>query len=70
MNGAKRNAYRVWVGKAKGRKPLGRCRHRWEDNIKMDLNKMGWQDMDRVNLTQDMDKWRVRENTALKLWGI
>jgi hypothetical protein len=39
--GEKRNAYRILVGKPEGKRPLGRCRHRWEDNIKMDLREVG-----------------------------
>jgi hypothetical protein len=40
--GERRVAYRALVGKPEGRRPLGRPRHRWEDNIKMDLRKVGW----------------------------
>jgi len=40
--GEERGVYRVLVGKPEGRKPLGRARHRWVDNIRMDLNEMGW----------------------------
>jgi hypothetical protein len=41
-NGEKRNAYRVFVGKPEGKRPLGRPRRRWVDNIKMDLREIGW----------------------------
>jgi hypothetical protein len=44
--GAKRNAYRILVGKAEGRRPLGRPRLRWVDNIKMDLREIGWDGVD------------------------
>jgi hypothetical protein len=44
--GEKRNVYRILVGKPEGRRPLGRPRHRWEDNIKMDLREIGWDGMD------------------------
>jgi hypothetical protein len=44
--GAKRNAYRIWAGKPKGKRPLGRPRRRWVDNIKIDLREIGWGDMD------------------------
>jgi hypothetical protein len=44
--GEKRNAYRILVGKPEKRRPLGRPRHRWEDNIKMNLIEIGWGDMD------------------------
>jgi hypothetical protein len=40
--GAKRNAYRILVGNPEGKRPLGRPRHRWVDNIKMDLREIGW----------------------------
>jgi hypothetical protein len=40
--GEKRGAYRIFVGRPEGMRPLGRPRHRWEDNIKMDLHKVGW----------------------------
>jgi hypothetical protein len=42
MNGVRRGAYRVLMEKPEGRRPLERPRHRWEDNIKMDLREMGW----------------------------
>jgi hypothetical protein len=44
--GAKRNAYRISVGKPKGKRPLGRPRRRWVDNIKMDLREIGWDGLD------------------------
>jgi hypothetical protein len=52
-NGEKRNAYRLLVAKPKGRRPLGRPRRRWLDNIRMDLVEVGWGDMDWIGLTQD-----------------
>jgi hypothetical protein len=48
--GDRRSAYRALVGKPEGRRPLGRPRHRWEDNIKMDLRKVVWWGMDWMNL--------------------
>jgi hypothetical protein len=49
-NGEKRNAYRLLVGKPEGRRPLGRPRRRWVDNIKMDLLEVGWGDVDWIGL--------------------
>jgi hypothetical protein len=46
MTGEKRNAYRMLVGKPKGKRPLGRTRRRWVDNNKMDLSKIGWDGLD------------------------
>jgi hypothetical protein len=46
------------VGKPEGKRPLGRPRHRWEDNIKMDLQKVGCEDMDWIDLAHDRDSWR------------
>jgi hypothetical protein len=54
--GEKRNAYRLLVGKPGGKRPLGRPRRRWEDNIKMDLREIVRDDMDWTNLTQDRDQ--------------
>jgi hypothetical protein len=57
----RRGAYRDLVGSPKGRRPLGRTRHRLEDNIKMDLQ-VGWRGMDLIALGQDRDRWRVLVN--------
>ena len=51
--------YRVLVEKPEGRRPLGRPRHRWVDNIKMDLQKVGCGYMDCIALAQDRDGWRT-----------
>ncbi|KAJ4433135.1 hypothetical protein ANN_15392 [Periplaneta americana] len=51
------NAYRVLVGRSEGKRPLGRPRRRWEDNIKMDLREVGYDDRDWINLPQDRDQW-------------
>jgi hypothetical protein len=58
-NGEKRNAYRILVGKREGKRPLGRPRCRWVDNIKIDLREMGWVSMDWVDLAQDRDQWML-----------
>jgi hypothetical protein len=47
--GVKRNAYRILVGKPEGKRPLGRPRRRWMDNIKMNLGEIGWDDMDWID---------------------
>jgi hypothetical protein len=49
------NAYRILVGKPEGKRPLGRPRRRWVDNIKMDLREIGWDGMDWIDLAQDRD---------------
>jgi hypothetical protein len=54
--GEKRNAYRLLVGKPEGKRPLGRPRRRWVDNIKMDLLEIGWGGVDWIGLAQDRDK--------------
>jgi hypothetical protein len=54
--GEMRNAYRILVGKPEGKRPLGRPRRRWEDNIKMDLREIGWGRMDWIDLVQDRDQ--------------
>jgi hypothetical protein len=55
-NGAKRNAYRIFVGKLEGKRLVGRPRRRWVDNIKMELKEMGWGGMDWIELAADMDQ--------------
>jgi hypothetical protein len=63
----KRNAYRLLVGKPEGRRPLGRPRHRWLDNIRMDLVQVGWSDVDWIGLAQDRGRWRALVNSVLNL---
>jgi hypothetical protein len=65
--GEKRNAYRIFVGKPEGKRPLGKPRHRRVDNIKMDLREIGWDGMDWIDLTQDRDQWRALVNTVTNL---
>jgi hypothetical protein len=65
--GEKRNAYRILVGKPEGKRPLGRPRRRWVDNILMDLGEIGWDGVDWVDLAQDRDQWRALVNTAMNL---
>jgi hypothetical protein len=66
--GKGRGAYRALVGKPEERRPLGRSRRRWEDNIKMDLREVGWGGMDWVDLAQDRDRWRALVNAVMNLW--
>ena len=54
--GERRGIYRIWVGKPKGKRPLGRPRHRWEDNIKMDLQEVECRGMDWIELAEDRDR--------------
>jgi hypothetical protein len=65
--GAKKNAYTVLVGKPEGKRPLGRLRRRWVDNIKMDLRDIGWDGRDWIDLAQDRDQWRALINTVMNL---
>jgi hypothetical protein len=65
--GEKRNAYRILVAKPEGKRPLGRPRRRWVDNIKMDLREIGWDDADWIDMAQDRDQWWVLANTILNL---
>jgi hypothetical protein len=53
MHGAKRNTYRILVGKPEGKRPQGRPRRRWENNIRMDLRDIGWGGMEWIDLAQD-----------------
>jgi hypothetical protein len=54
--GEKRVAYRILVGRPEGRRPLGRPRRGWEDSIKMDLQEVGWVDMNWIELAQGRDR--------------
>jgi hypothetical protein len=66
-NGEKRNAYRLLVEKQEGKRPLGRPRCRWVDNIRMDLGEVGWGDMDWIGQAQNRNRWRVLVNFVLNL---
>src|SRR5215470_10217895 len=66
--GEGRGAYRILVGRPEGRRPLGRPRRRWEDNIKMDLREVGWEGVDWIELAQDRDRWRALVNAVMNLW--
>ncbi|KAJ4448399.1 hypothetical protein ANN_10415 [Periplaneta americana] len=62
-----RNAYRALVGRPEGKRPLGRPRRRWEDNIKMELRDLGYDDREWINLAQDRDQWRAYVVAAMNL---
>jgi hypothetical protein len=66
-NGEERDAHRLLVGKPEGRRPLGRPRRRWVDNIRMDLVDLGWGDVDWIGLAQDRDRSRAPVNSVLNL---
>jgi hypothetical protein len=63
--GEKRNAYMILVGKPEGKRPLGRLKCRWEDNIRMVLREIGWGGMDWTDLAQDRDQLRALVNTVM-----
>ncbi|KAJ4438483.1 hypothetical protein ANN_14428 [Periplaneta americana] len=65
--GESRIAYRVVVGRPEVKRPLGRSRRRWEDNIKMDLREVGYDDRDWINLSHDRDRWRAYVRAAMNL---
>jgi len=65
--GKRRSVYRVLVGKPEGKRPLGRPKHRWEDNIKMDLLEVGCGGLDRIELAKDRDMLRALVNAEMNL---
>ena len=65
--GEARGVHRVLVGKPEGKRPLGRPRHRWEDNIKMDLREVGGSRGDWMEMAQDRDRWRALVSTVMNL---
>jgi hypothetical protein len=65
--GEARGAYNILVRMPEGRRPLGRPRRRWEDNIKMDLREIGFGDVDLIHWAQDRDRWRALVNTVMNL---
>jgi hypothetical protein len=62
--GAKRNAYRLLMGKPEGNRPLGRPRRRWVDEIDIDHLEIGWGDVDWIGLAQDRSMWRALVNSV------
>jgi hypothetical protein len=72
-----RNAYRILVWKPEGKRPLGRPRRMWVNNIKIDLREIGWDGMDWIDLAQDRDQWKLltrlsgprsRLTTSQEIW--
>jgi hypothetical protein len=65
--GEKRNSNRLLVGKPERKRPLGRPRRRWVDNIRMALGEVGWGDIEWIGLAQDGNRWRALVNSVLNL---
>jgi len=65
--GERRGVYRVLVGKPEGKGRLGRPRHRWDDNIKMDLQEVGCGGVDWIEMAHDRDRWRALVNAVMNL---
>jgi len=65
--GDRRDVYRVLAGKPEGKRPLGSPRHRWDDNIKTDLQEVRYGVMDWIVLAQDRDRWRALVNVIMNL---
>jgi hypothetical protein len=66
-NGEKGNACRILVGEPEGKRPVGRPRHMWVNNIKMGFRDIGWDGMYWINLGQDRDQWRALVHTVMNL---
>jgi hypothetical protein len=65
--GERRGAYIVFGEETEQRRPLGKPRRRWEDNIKMDFREMGWENMEWIHLSQERDMWRAVVNAVMNL---
>jgi hypothetical protein len=66
--GEERGVYRVLVRKAEGKRPLGRPKYRWKDDIRMDLQEVGCGGTDWIGVAQDRDRWRAILNAVMNLW--
>jgi hypothetical protein len=62
------DAYTILVGKPERKRELERTRHRWEDNIRMNVREIGYGGVDWLHLAQDRDRWRALVNMVMKLW--
>jgi len=58
----------ILVGKSEGKRPLRRPRHRWEDNIRLDLREIGWDNVDWTCLAQNRNQWQALVNMVINLW--
>jgi hypothetical protein len=65
--GEGRGAYRILVWRPEGRRPLGRPRHIWEDNIKMYIQEVGWGGIDWIDMAQDRDRWQALVSAVMNL---
>ena len=65
--GGARNVYRVLVGKLEGKRPLGKPRRRWEDNIKMDIQEEKCEGMDWIDLARDRNRWQALVNAVMNV---
>jgi len=61
------NAYKILARKPEGKRSLGRYRHRWEDNIRLDTREMRWEDVDRIHLAHVRDQWQILVNTVMNI---
>jgi hypothetical protein len=66
--GVVRGAYNILVGRPEGRRPLGRPRRTWEDNIKINRREIRFGDVDWIHLAQDREKWQALVNMVMNLW--
>jgi hypothetical protein len=62
-----RNSYKILFGKPKGKTPLGKTRCRWEDNIRMNLREVVYEDVDWMHMAKDRDQWWALVNTTINL---
>jgi hypothetical protein len=62
-----RNGYKILVRKPEGKRPFGRYRHGWDDNIRLVIREIGWRDVDWIHLAQDRDQWWAAVNTIMKI---